>query len=212
MMYNAKKEGKGWDGKTLFWPYQGARTELERAKRREELRRVLPGSAFESLRMQKVKEENGEFSWTLLKHIEAGMCMFGRQGSNNPAEQQHAKQLKDRGQNPFKFVYAWVAEVIKVEGEIIRAAQELDDEDVILTLWASKQYQDASDGMVNVEIEEQIIINPDEAAMAREEIEPNEFVHYDVNLNKRRCGCGHWQHYGIACKHALSVWEKYQEH
>ena len=211
MMYNAKNKGKGWDDKTLFWPYQGARTELERAERWEDVRQNLPPRAFESLRLQKVKEENGAFSWTLLKHIEAGMCMFGRSGSNNPVEQQHAKQLRNRGQNPFKFVYAWVEEVTKVEGEIIRAAQELEDEDAILTPWADKQYQDASDGMVNVEIDEQIIIDPDEAAMAKEEIEPNEFVHYDVNLNKRTCGCGHWQHYGIACKHALSVWEKYQE-
>ena len=35
MMYNAKKKGKGWDEKTLFWPYQGARTEVERAARWE---------------------------------------------------------------------------------------------------------------------------------------------------------------------------------
>ena len=47
--------------------------------------------------------------------------------------------------------------------------------------------------------------------MITDQVEPNEFVHYDINLNKRTCGCGHWQHYGIACKHALSVWEKYQE-
>ena len=53
--------------------------------------------------------------------------------------------------------------------------------------------------------------HPAEAAMVTDQVEPNEFVHYDVNLNKRTCGCGHWQHYGIACKHALSVWEKYQE-
>ena len=71
------------------------------------------------LRIQIVKEENGAFSWTLLKHIETGMCMFGRLGSNNPVEQQHAKQLKDRGQNPFKFLYAWVVEITKIEGEII---------------------------------------------------------------------------------------------
>ena len=72
--------------------------------------------------------------------------------------------------------------------------------------------------MVNVVIGEEVTIAPDEAALVTDrvelvtdEVEPNEFVHYDVNLNKRSCGCGHWQHYGIACKHALSVWEKYQE-
>ena len=173
MMYNAKKKGKGWDDKTLFWPYQGAQTELERAERWEELLQNLPRGAFESLRLQKVKEENGQFSWTLLKHIEAGMCMFGRQGSNNPVEQLHAKQLKDRGQNPFKFLFAWVAEVTKVEGEIIRAAQELEDEDAILTPWANKQYQDASDGMVSVEIDEHIFfIDPDEAAMVTKRVRP----------------------------------------
>ena len=47
--------------------------------------------------------------------------------------------------------------------------------------------------------------------MVADQVKPNELVHYDVNLNKRTCGCGHWQHYGIAFKHALSVWEKYQE-
>ena len=65
--------------------------------------------------------------------------------------------------------------------------------------------------MVSVRIDEQIFIDPAEAAMVTDEVEPNEFVHYDVNLNKRTCGYGHWQHYGIACEHALSVWEKYQE-
>ena len=65
--------------------------------------------------------------------------------------------------------------------------------------------------MASVRIDEQIFIDPAEAAMVTDEVEPNEFVHYDVNLNKRTCGCAHWQHYGIACKHALSVWEKYQE-
>ena len=59
--------------------------------------------------------------------------MFGRQGSNKPVEQLHAKQMKERGQNPFKFVYAWCEAVTKVEGEIIRAAQELEDDDAILT-------------------------------------------------------------------------------
>ena len=28
MMNNAKEVGKGWDEKTLFWPYQGARTQF----------------------------------------------------------------------------------------------------------------------------------------------------------------------------------------
>jgi len=72
--------------------------------------------------------------------------------------------------------------------------------------------------MVNVVIGEEVTIAPDEAALVTDRVElvtdrvePNELVHYDVNLNKRTCRCGHWQHYGIACTHALSVWEKYQE-
>ena len=72
--------------------------------------------------------------------------------------------------------------------------------------------------MVNVVIGEQIFIDPAEASLVidrvelvTDQVEPNEFVHYDVNLNKRTCGCAHWQHYGIACKHAILVWEKYQE-
>ena len=39
--------------------------------------------------------------------------------------------------------------------------------------------------MVNVVIDEHIFIDPDEAAMSKEEIEPNELVHYDVNLLKQ---------------------------
>ncbi len=50
-----------------------------------------------------------------------------------------------------------------------------------------------------------------EAVMVTEEVAPNDFVRYDVNLEKRTCGCAHWQHYGIACKHTILVWEKYQE-
>ena len=53
--------------------------------------------------------------------------------------------------------------------------------------------------------------NPDEAGLVTDrvelvtdEVEPNEFVHYDVNLNKRTCGCAHWQHYGITCMQARS--------
>jgi hypothetical protein len=211
MMNNAKKVGKGWDEKTLFWPYQGARTQFERDGHWEELRRVLPPGAFASLARQKEKEENGQFSWTLLQHIDAGMCMFGRQGSNNPVEQLHAKQLKDRGQNPFKFAYAWLEGCIEIEGVIIQAAQELKDNEAILTPWANKQYQDAANATVRVRIGEEVIIDPAEAAMVTDEWKPNEFIHYGVNLNKRTCGCGHWQHYGIACNHAIVVWEKYQE-
>jgi len=65
--------------------------------------------------------------------------------------------------------------------------------------------------MVNVVIGEEVTIGPAVPASVTEEVEPNVFVHYDVSLNKRTCGCGDWQHYGIACNNALSVWEKYQE-
>ena len=82
----------------------------------------------------------------------------------------------------------------------------------------NEQYKNATDGMVNVVIGEEVTIDPDEAALVTDRVElvtdrvePNELVHYNVNLNKRTCGCGHWQRYGIACKQALSVWEKYQE-
>ena len=51
----------------------------------------------------------------------------------------------------------------------------------------------------------------DRVELVTDEVEPNEFVHFDVNLNKRTCGCAHWQYYGIACKHAILVWEKYQD-
>ena len=46
LMNNAKKQEKGWDEKKLFWPYQGARTQFERAERWECLRRRLPRAAL----------------------------------------------------------------------------------------------------------------------------------------------------------------------
>ena len=40
---------------------------------------------------------------------------------------------------------------------------------------------------------------------------PNEEdARYHVNLEKRTCGCTYWQSIGIACKHAVAVWEMYQ--
>jgi hypothetical protein len=52
--------------------------------------------------------------------------------------------------------------------------------------------------MVNVVIGEEVTIAPDEAALVTDRVElvtdrvePNELVHYDVNLNKRTCGCAH---------------------
>ena len=44
-----------------------------------------------------------------------------------------------------------------------------------------------------------------------EVMRPNEEdARYHVNLEKRTCGCTHWQSVGIACKHAVAVWEMYQ--
>ena len=40
---------------------------------------------------------------------------------------------------------------------------------------------------------------------------PNEEdARYHVNLEKRTCGCTYWQSIGIACKHTVTVWERYQ--
>jgi len=40
---------------------------------------------------------------------------------------------------------------------------------------------------------------------------PNEEdARYHVNLEKCTRGCTYWQSIGIACKHAVAVWEMYQ--
>ena len=40
---------------------------------------------------------------------------------------------------------------------------------------------------------------------------PNEEdARYHVNLEKCTCGCTYWKSIGIACKHAMAVWEMYQ--
>ena len=42
---------------------------------------------------------------------------------------------------------------------------------------------------------------------------PNEEdARYHVNLEKCTRGCTYWQSIGIACKHAVAVWEMYQSH
>jgi len=82
VMSNAKKKRGGWDEKKLFWPYQQARTLLARDMKWNAMMQQLPPEAFAHLRDQKVKEEreNGN-TWTALKHMEAGMCMFNRCGA-----------------------------------------------------------------------------------------------------------------------------------
>ena len=37
-----------------------------------------------------------------------------------------------------------------------------------------------------------------------------EYTLYHVNLEKRTWGCTYWQSIGIACKHAVVIWERYQ--
>ena len=65
--------------------------------------------------------------------------------------------------------------------------------------------------VASVKLDEGVIINPAEEVSVVEEMRPNEEdARYDVNLEKRTCGCTHWQSVGIACKHAVAVWERYQ--
>ena len=76
-------------------------------------------------------------------------------------------------------------EVTEVEAFLLQTAQKLKDDGAILTAWASKQLEDAVGGMVSVRIGEEVIIDPAEAAMVTEKVAPNDFVRYDVNLEKR---------------------------
>ena len=97
--------------------------------------------------------------------------MFGRQGSNNPVEQQHALQLKERGQNPYIFVNAWCKEVTKVEGKIIKAAQMMKDNDAILTPWASRMLQESVDKMASLQVDVGVIIEFAEAVLVTDEVD-----------------------------------------
>ena len=124
-------------------------------------------------------------------------------GANNPVEQPHSKQVKDRGSNPFQMLYAWCHAATEMEGAIIQAAETTLADDALLTPWASERVADELERTRAVQLPREVIINPAEEVSATEEVEPNVFVRYDVNLEKRTCGCKQWQHCGIACKHAL---------
>ena len=55
------------------------------------------------------------------------------------------------------------------------------------------------------------IPHPADEVSVAEEMGPNEEdARYHVNLEKRTCGCTYWQSIGIACKNAVTVWERYQ--
>ena len=65
--------------------------------------------------------------------------------------------------------------------------------------------------VVRVRLNRGLIINPSEEVSVTEVFGPNrENARYHVNLEKRTCGCTYWQSGGVACKHAVAVWERYQ--
>jgi hypothetical protein len=176
------------------------------------LMRKIPREAAAYLRDQKDKEERENANtWTALKHMEAGMCMFNRCGANNPVEQLHARQVKHRGGNPVAFLRHWCRGITYVEGKVIAAAGRLEKNGDILTSWANKMLERSMGQVASVKLDEGVIINPAEEVSVVEEMRPNEEdARYHVNLEKRTCGCTHWQSVGIACKHAVAVWEMYQ--
>ena len=52
---------------------------------------------------------------------------------------------------------------------------------------------------------------PADEVSITEVMRPNEEdAWYHVNLEKCTRGCTYWQSIGIACKHAMAVWEMYQ--
>jgi hypothetical protein len=171
----------------------------------------LPPEAA-SLREQKAKEERENANtWTALKHMEAGMCMFDRCGANNPVEQFHAKLVQERGENPVAFLRLRCDDIEDLEGTFIAATGKLEKNGDILTPWTNKMLERSMDKVVRVRLSEGVIINPAEEVSVTEVFGPNrENTRYHVNLEKRTCGCTYWQSIGIACRHAMAVWERYQ--
>ena len=101
--------------------------------------------------------------------------------------------------------------ITALEGKVIAAAGKLEKNGDILTPWANKMLERSMGQVASVKLDEGVIINPAEEVSVVEEMRPNEEdARYHVNLEKRTCGCTHWQSVGIACKHAVAVWEMYQ--
>ena len=212
VMSNAKKKRGGWDEKKLFWPYQQARTPLTRDMKWAAMMNKIPPEAAAYLREQKAKEERENANtWTALKHMEAGMYMFDRCGANNPVEQFHAKLVRERGENPVAFLRRWCEDVAELESTFIAAAEQLEKNGDILTPWAKRKLEHSMNEVVKVRLNRGVIINPSEEVSVTEVMGPNrENTRYHVNLEKRTCGCTYWQSVGVACKHAVAVWERYQ--
>ena len=101
--------------------------------------------------------------------------------------------------------------ITNLEGKFIAAAGRLEKNGDILTPWANKMLERSMGQVASVKLDEGVIINPAEEVSVVEEMRPNEEdARYHVNLEKRTCGCTYWQSIGIACKHAVAVWEMYQ--
>ena len=155
VMSNAKKKRSGWDEKELFWPYQQARTLQNRDMKWTAMMNKVPREAAAWLREQKTKEERENANtWTALKHIEAGMCMFNRCGANNTVEQSNARQVKERGGNSVAFLRHWCQGITKLEGKLIEAAEKLEKNSDIPTPWAMKRLEDSMNQVFRVRLDE----------------------------------------------------------
>ena len=158
VMNNAKKKRAGWDEKELFWPYQQARTLHTRDMKWTAMMNKVSPEAAAYLREQRAKEERENANtWTALKHMEAGMCMFDRCGANNPVEQFHAKLVRERGENPAAFLRRWCEDVAQLEGTFIAAAEQLEKNGDILTPWAKKKLEHSMNEVVKVRLNRGVI-------------------------------------------------------
>ena len=84
-------------------------------------------------------------SWTRHSLLRAGLCPFGRKGTNNLVEQLNSTQVDQRHYDPYRFFHAWVENVREKENEILQAAEKLRGK--ILTPYAESVFSFHSNGV-----------------------------------------------------------------
>ena len=211
---NARKKGKQGFNEPRFWKFQQARSRMERDAAWATIERTFSPAALNYLR----REIDDDLSahgrpWTKFAQMQRGICTFGRKGANNPVEQLQAKQVPGRHHEPDGFLLCWVESVRDKENVILAAAEKLEGK--TLTPWAERTFESNSDYMRTCRIgngDVVPVIYPDadvEVLEPHENGDQRESRHH-VNLNARTCTCTNWHFNGIACCHALKVWDVYQ--
>ena len=91
----------------LFWQLQGARSQMERNRAWEKIQQHFSSASVKQFLTDELRKDESDLfndrPWTRHSHLRAGICPFGRKGTNNPVEQVNATQVEQRHFEPYRF-------------------------------------------------------------------------------------------------------------